>query len=303
MTSLHDCFQHYVDEKIAPNARRPKAACARVNQAARNIYATWGKERDPTTLRRSDSREYRRRRLAQGVCDATVRRELAICAAAVRHAVREERLEKAPQFEIPPGSAPRVRFLTREEKRQLMAAPMSARLRRFWRLAFGTGARAEAIEELTWSRVDMVNRLIDFRMPGVNHKNKRRVVVPISDELFRQLQVMHETREDDYVIGLGPRGRVTSTYHHAKALLRAIGIDEKGIARHVARHTFVSWRVQAGVPIAHVAELIGDRPTMVEKVYGHLQPKHLVVAANEPRDVTTKQCCPTCGRPFLSEAA
>jgi site-specific recombinase XerD len=83
-----------------------------------------------------------------------------------------------------------------------------------------------------------------------------------------------------YVIGVGERGRPSCTYQGVKDALEAIGIKERGVARHVARHTFCSWRVQAGFSYAHIGALVGDTSAMVEKVYGHLSPKHLLAASN-----------------------
>jgi site-specific recombinase XerD len=60
----------------------------------------------------------------------------------------------------------------------------------------------------------------------------------------------------------------------------AIGINEEGVARHVARHTFCSWRIQRGYSYAKVGALIADSALMVERVYGHLLPAHLLEASN-----------------------
>src|SRR5262249_4717025 len=152
-------------------------------------------------------------------CDATIRRELAIVGAAFGHAVKEGRLVKAPKFAAPQSASPRVRFLSHEEHKRLMQLPKPPRLHRFLVLAFATGARSRAIETLKWSQVDFARRLIDFREPGVRYKNKRRAVVPMSDTLYVRKQAMYERRADDYVIGLGPRGKPSCTYHMAKAAL------------------------------------------------------------------------------------
>lgn len=65
--------------------------------------------------------------------------------------------------------------------------------------------------------------------------------------------------------------------------MRAAGIDEMGVCRHVARHTVASWLLQGdearGIPPAPVhlvAEILGDRVGMIEKVYSHVMPKHLM---------------------------
>jgi integrase len=48
---------------------------------------------------------------------------------------------------------------------------------------------------------------------------------------------------------------------------------------HALRHTFATYLIEAGVPIAHVAELLGDTVATVESTYSHvLRPKHEVAA-------------------------
>jgi hypothetical protein len=76
--------------------------------------------------------------------------------------------------------------------KRLFAQPMSWRLRMFWLIAFETGVRSAAIEDLTWERVDLVNRVIDFRISGRDHKNKRRPIAPINDRLYPRLVAAKE---------------------------------------------------------------------------------------------------------------
>lgn len=48
---------------------------------------------------------------------------------------------------------------------------------------------------------------------------------------------------------------------------------------HKLRHTYATHLVEAGTPIAHVAELLGDTVAVVENTYAHvLQPKHEVAS-------------------------
>lgn len=273
---LLDALRHYYHEWVIPNSRSPNRSLY--------VFKHLLRHNDPTKLidgiGRQDGRAYVAARTEDGVKPATIRREMCLWLAALNHAVREERSKCKFGFQMPPMSEPRIRYLTREEYARLMRTPMPPRIYRFFLIAFGTGARSRAIEELTWDRVDLQRRVIDFRLPGVNHKNKRRVVAPISDALFPRLEAMHTRRKDEYVIGLSERGRCVTTYHDAKKVLRTMGINEAGVARHVARHTFASWLLQEGVSIYEVAKLMGDTVGMVEKVYGHMQAHHLLGAVN-----------------------
>lgn len=276
-------FAHYWQEHCQPEG----VDFGRLRTIATNICGFFGLDRDPQTLKRADISAYREHRLADGVKDSTVRREFAFLKAAINHGKREERLEKVPHIAMPPLGQPRRRFLSEEECVRVMRQPMPYRIRMFFVIAFATAARAKAIEELSWDRIDWANGLIDFRVPGVVYRNKRRVVAPISDSLYPRLESAYARRTDDYVIGLGERGKPSCTWRGCKEDLKAIGIEERGVCRHVARHTVASWLLQGdperGIPPASVydvAKLLGDTVAMIEKTYGHVQPEHLMRCAN-----------------------
>jgi integrase len=273
-------FCHYAWEHAQPSGMDLGRLCT----IARNLCTFYGLDRDPQTLKRADIRAYREWRLGQNVTDPTVRRELAFLKAAINHERREERFTVVPHIDMPPQGNPRKRFLTEEEVKAVMRQPMPHRIKMFFILAFATAARAKAIEELTWDRVDFTNGLIDYRVPGRTYKKKRRGLVPMSDELRRRLEAAWErpTRDpaDPYVIGRGPKGAVSCTYQQCKEVMRSAGIDEAGVARHVARKTFASHALQAGVPIAKVAAVLHDNPTTAEKAYAFILPQHLVETVN-----------------------
>ena len=51
------------------------------------------------------------------------------------------------------------------------------------------------------------------------------------------------------------------------------------VSPHAFRHTYATHLIEAGVPIAHVAELLGDTVAVVESTYSHvLRPKHEVTS-------------------------
>jgi integrase len=277
---LLETFAHYIHEHAAPKG----CYVPRIARAAANLCQFHGADRHPASLKRADHRAYLEHRTRQGVVPSTVRRELAMLSAAINHDFKEERLAAGVKIPLPPMSAPRTRFLTEDEMKRVMAQPMSHRIRMFFRLAFATAARARAVEELRWDRVDFVNGIIDYNVPGARRTNKRRAILPMSDELRRVLEAAYirpgRDPADPYVIGLGPRGRVSCTYDECKAVMRAAGIDERGVARHVCRKTWASHALQNDVPMAKVAAYLADNPTTVEKAYAFILPEHLRDAAN-----------------------
>lgn len=272
-------FHWYLIEHVRPQGQDAR----RVEYSAKRVRAYFGADRDPTTLTLADYRAYADARIAAGVCRASIRRELTMLQAALNHNFAEERLPAAfrlPLGKVAPGSPPRRRFLNRDEWTRVLAQTMPDRMRRFFLLAIHTGCRARAGEELTWDRVDLANGILDFNVPGRRTTKKRRAVQPISEALRALLVDWKEHAEDDYVIGLGPSGKATTTYHAAKAVMRAAGIDENGVARHVCRKSFASWRLQAGRPIAEVAAALGDTVATCERAYSFILPEHLRATMN-----------------------
>lgn len=280
---LHaDVWRQYIHEHCRPKGQEIR----RVVYVARHWLRIMGADAEVASWRRADTARYETIRRGEGVMGATIRREMCLEQAALNHALHWERLEKVPYFQKPSGESRKRRPLTEEEYRRLMASAMPRRVRMFYLLAYHTGHRARAIETLPWSRVDLERRVIDFNEPGARRTNKRRVDgFPMPDELHRRLVSAKEYRDafkpgDPYVIGLGPRGKLSTTYHACKDALAAIGIDEDGICRHTIRKTFVTERIKAGANPEKVAALIADNAATMRKHYCVLLTEDLRATAN-----------------------
>jgi hypothetical protein len=112
---------------------------------------------------------------------------------------------------------------------QLILLPKKPRIQRFWITPSRPAAASEAIEEAEWEQVDFNALTFNLAKPGVDYRNKRRAVVPITEKFAERLWSWKQRAEDNYVIGLSLRGKVTCTWKECKANLRAIGIDEPGV--------------------------------------------------------------------------
>jgi len=217
-------------------------------------------------------RVYRQARERESVSDGTIRREIGTLRAALAWAKHERWIETVPNIESPPKPPPRERWLTREEFERLLAGCAQPHVRLFVLLAYHTAARAGAILDLTWDRVDFERRRIDYRRPGRRRTNKRRVTVPLNTVVLAALQEARPHALTDHVIEQHGRPVASIKKGFAAACARA-GIED--CSPHVLRHTAATHMVMARVPLAEIARLLGDSEAMVERTYGKHSPDYL----------------------------
>lgn len=222
-------------------------------------------------------RMYIDRRRREGVSDGTIGREVSTLRAALALAERDGWISKAPYVEMPPRPPARDRWLTRDEVALLTHSAGSAHLRLFIVLAYHTAARAGAILDLTWDRVDLERRLIAYDRAGRQRTKKRRATVPVNVVALAELQAAREVAVSDHVIEF--RGRRVESIKHAFAnACERSGLDD--CSPHVLRHSSITQMVMDGVPVGQIARFAGDTETMIERVYGHHHPDYLRGAAD-----------------------
>ena len=212
-------------------------------------------------------------RLAEGVKSGTAKKSLDMLVAAMNRAKKDGLIEHVPYVEKPPSGAPREKWATTDQVKQLIngLAPLP-HLRLFAILAMHTLSRKRAILELRWNQVDFENRRIHFNPMGRVQTNKRRVPVPINNILYDELLKARQAAVTNYVIEF--RGQ--SCYEIGRAFrnwAREIGLG--WITPHVLRHTGATLMAQQGVSMWEIAGIMGDRVDTVEKHYLKHHPDYL----------------------------
>jgi integrase len=221
----------------------------------------------------------------------TVRRELGALRAVLNWAQREGELPRdfvQPHIALPPeGQARGVTLDAKEEARlhriceAVIRRDMGGqkRIALFVLIALNTAARAESIESLTWDRVDLKARLIDFRDKSVRATKKRRVAVPISDRLFRPLARAWIEQGKPKV---GPvLGSFGSTRAGWEKLRGQVFTHLRDITRHDLRRTWATLAAQRGVSMFDIAGVLGDSVETVTKHYAMHSPGYLRDAINK----------------------
>ena len=212
------------------------------------------------------------RTVVRPLADSTIRRELLTLRAALAWAEREQWIADVPHIAAPPAGASRTRWLTREEAARLLASAGYPHVRVFIALAMYTAARAGALLELTWDRVDFAAGTIDL---GAGAGNKHRAKVRLHDLLRPILEDARTRSATDYVVEHEGRRVRDAKVGFRNATIRA-GLP--GVTPHVLRHTAATWMAQRGVPLAHIAAFLGNSAATVERVYVHHHPDYLAEA-------------------------
>jgi integrase len=205
------------------------------------------------------------------------------------------RLAKAPRDR---GRVRRVKAHTATEVQTLLAALEGTRWHPVAVVGVTTGLRPAELLALHWPDVHLTdNPRVSVRhaltfVAGVSLKAPKRDrsyrTVPLVPEAVTALKAWRKTQAAEQ-LAAGPLwstdwpGLVFTTEAgdprrvdgYGKALRRAL----PGASPHRLRHSYATHLLEAGTPIHHVAELMGDTVATVEGTYSHvLRHKHEVVA-------------------------
>lgn len=238
--------------------------------------------RDLRELKRGDVRRYVSARLADGVCESTVKRELRLLSAAINFVRTEHDYPELPnpvQSLGLDGGESRVRWISRSEASSLiLAAGVTARqphLRNFVRLALSTGCRKNELLALEWHRIDFERS--HFRLECEHTKNGKRRLVPLNAGALSALRdqrdwVARHCAGSGWVFASGSGKRISTLQKGFVAACVRAGIEDFRI--HDLRHTFASWLVMEGVSLYVVKDLLGHSSITVTERYAHLSPDH-----------------------------
>lgn len=223
----------------------------------------------------------------RAVGDGTLRREMNCLASAINHSVRTRRISASdvPHITLPRGAPPKDLWLTAGELDAFIGASEAfgsmSRVHRFVVIASETAARKNSILTLRWSQVDMANGVINYQNDGNHRTNKRRVAVPMSENLMSFMKSCWDLRtQDEWVLD-----KPYSIQRHFDEVKR-IAFEATGnqkfndVTPHTLRHTWASHAAQSGVPMFHIAGVLGDTVQTVMRVYAHHGPDHLRKAVN-----------------------
>ena len=165
-----------------------------------------------------------------------------------------------------------MRYLSGEAEAEQLLQACDNSLRPIVLAALHTGMRKGELLGLTWDAVDLANGCIRLKQT----KSGKARALPFNETLWTLFStqrtrpdvpwVFHDAagtprRDIQYLFSVACKGAGLTDFHF-----------------HDLRHTFASWLMMRGVPLATVSKLLGHAsPTMTLR-YAHLSPKHLTSA-------------------------
>lgn len=195
-------------------------------------------------------------------------------------------LHRAEEWELYPGPVPRfrmpkfdnrrLRFLTPHEVGQLLKK--LEEVSDLWRdvaaFAVNTGLRAGEIYSMRPYAVDTENAQVKV----YDSKNSLSRVVPLNAHALAIVQKYRRRARRDLPL-FHENGQLPErSYHifrravHDCGFNRGITDRRERICFHSLRHTFASWLVQSGTPLALVSRLLGHKDIKMTMRYSHLAP-------------------------------
>ncbi len=223
----------------------------------------------------------------------TVQRIVHLFSASMNAAVDAEVVEANPaaRIKLTNGALEQERYLTHEEFDAVREHLPTEQDRLIADMLANTGLRWSEMAGLHWSRVDLRRgkvRVVETYSDtaGVMKaypKGKRVRGVDLTDDLVAELSALNRTTTGNCgvphsagicrggLVFTTPRGRPLRNSNWSPIWRNAVADAEIGHARiHDLRHTFASWLLQKGIPLAEVGKLMGHVSTQTTAKYAHL---------------------------------
>jgi len=222
-------------------------------------------------------REMRRSSRSQGIGPATINREIATLKHALTKAVAWKMVRKDVRDDLKgvqkltePGG--RLRYLSGPEEAEKLIQGCRGVFRPLVVTTLHTGMRRGEILGLTWDAVDLRNGFIRVEQT----KNGEPRNIPINETVRGVLTGLRSRLDVPWVFHDEDGCPFRDTRHKFEWACKRAGIMDFHF--HDLRHTFASWLVMAGVPLATVSKLLGHKSITMTMRYAHLSPTHLAGA-------------------------
>jgi integrase len=206
-------------------------------------------------------------------------RIVAVVRAALNMAAAHGMIARPPRIPRRKPPAGRIRWLTPAEW-DTLRPHLPAHIRPMADFALATGLRQANVLQLRWNQIDMARRVCWVQ--GADAKARKPIGVPLNDSALaalREVLGQHQEFVFTYRVKKGRDGapEVRRPIASPKTAWNT-AIEAAKIAPatwHDLRHTWASWHVMNGTPLAVLRELGGWASMDMVMRYAHLAPDHV----------------------------
>lgn len=229
-----------------------------------------------------------------GVAPSTVQRIVHLLSASLNAAMDAEVIESNPaaRIRLPGAAKEQERFLTHDEFDAIREQLPTERDQLVADVLVSTGLRWSELAGLHWSRIELSRGIVAVvevydetsgRMKPYP-KGKRARMVPLTEDLVARLTQYRKDhgRGDscavEHISGICRSGLVFTT--NGRPLRNSNwsprwrdAVADAGVGHtriHDLRHTYASWLLQRGIPLAEVGRMLGHVSTQTTSKYAHL---------------------------------
>lgn len=263
-------MQIYVDETSLYAVDRGQTARSKMKAVCRLVGHLQIKD-----IAQNEVDRFAALRAAEAKSPHTVRSETALLYAALRYAADLNWRPPVASLKMPKVRNRPKRVLTPDEAHCLLRAADGIDCFRFIAIGLATGARMSAILELSWDRVRLEERIIDFRAPSFRaDRKKHRAVVAVTDEL---LSIMGARQ--------GLSGPVINASNQTMARRIRIAAIKAGLGKDVTAHTLrrtAATTIVKAFPIEIARRMLGHSYTQTtDAYYVNLSPQDVLRTVRE----------------------
>ncbi|MDE2100820.1 MAG: site-specific integrase [Patescibacteria group bacterium] len=245
----------------------------------KHLMARWGKT-PIAAITRHDVKAWVTN-LSATLAPATVQRILYLFSASLNAAIDAEILTANPaaKIRIVKGQTNTMRFLTHDEFSAVADELPTEYDRALATLLVGTGARWGEGVGVHIPRLDLRRGMLriaevwDDEMSRIKPYPKGRKIrdVPMPEWVLEVVEPIIGERTTGLVFDRGNGRPIIASNWRSRVWYPAVERSGVGHTRvHDLRHTYASWLIQAGVPLAEVGRLMGHVSPITTQLYAHL---------------------------------
>ena len=135
------------------------------------------------------------------------------------------------------------------------------------RLLIFTGCRLSEITTLEWAKVDFDKARIVLEHHKTDHHGAK--LIPLNASALDVLMTLPRVQDNPHVIvGRGPGAHLINLQKPWRRVRKLAELDD--VRMHDLRHSFASFAVGAGIPLAVIGGLLGHRSVQTTARYAHL---------------------------------